>query len=110
MPSHGPQGYRCIPSDFEFAREQLLHTFFALDDHYWVYRFCTDLRSPAPACNPYERRRTPTLRCPACGHTLAVLRSEDESPFYQMGYDRYALCPLHNLVGNALVRRGHDLV
>ena len=31
-------------------------------------------------------------------------------PFYQVGYDRYALCPLHDLVGNALVRRVHDLV
>jgi hypothetical protein len=31
-------------------------------------------------------------------------------PFYQVGYDRYALCLLQNFVGNALVRRVHDLV
>jgi hypothetical protein len=39
-----------------------------------------------------------------------MFRSEDESAFYQVGYNRYALCPLHNLLGNALVRRVHDLV
>jgi len=70
----------------------------------------------APICVPQlppailMNAGAPALRRPARGRTLAVLGSEDESAFYEMGYDRHALCPLHSLLRNAPVRRGHDLV
>src|SRR5665213_91339 len=100
----------CIRDSFEFAREQLLHAFFALEDHDKVYSLYTDLRSPTAAPDLDECRRTPTLRRPASGYTLAFFRSEHESPFHQVGYNSDALCLLHSPVGNALVRRVHNLV
>src|SRR5579864_4822457 len=110
MASQGSHGYRGISSNFEFAREQLLHAFFALENHDQVYSFYPDLRSPASAPKLDECRRTPAPRRAASGDTLAVFRSENESSFDQVGYNRYALGPLHNVVGNTLVRRVHDLV
>src|ERR1017187_9739810 len=110
MPSQGSHRHRGISSNFEFAREQLLHAFITFEYHHKIYSFHTDLRSPATTTNFDERWRTPALRRPASGYTLAFFRSEYESPFHQVGYNSDALCLLHSPVGNALVRRVHDLV
>src|ERR1035441_6359653 len=110
MPSQGSHCNRCISSNFEFAREQFLHAFITFEYHHKIYNFHTDLRSPATTTNFDERRRTPTLRRPASGYTLAFFRSEYESPFHQVGYNSDALCLLYSAVWNALVRRIHNLV
>jgi hypothetical protein len=50
------------------------------------------------------------MHCPAGDYAFAFFGSEYESAFDHVRYNSHTLCVPHDVVGNALVGRVHDLV
>src|SRR5437588_9536814 len=108
MSAHRSGGCRCVSSNLEFARQQVLHTFLILNNHDQVDTFQADLQSRAPAANGEKRRCAPAIRSSASCYTFAVLASEDEATFNHVWYYGHALCVLQYLLWDSLVGRVHD--
>ena len=87
-----------------------LHSTVALDNHYQVDAFHTDLKTPASSADGEERRRAPAFCCAAGGDTFAALCAEHKSALNQVGHDSDAFSVIEHLFWNAFVRRGHHFV
>src|SRR5438270_11548626 len=108
MSAHRSRGCRCVSSNLEFARQQVLHTSLILNNHDQVDTFETDLQSRAPAANGEERRCTPPVCDPASRYPFAVLASEDEASLNHVWNYGDALCVLQYLLRDPLVGCVHD--
>ena len=110
MAPYRTRGSRSVRADLEFAGDQPLHAFFILDDHDQVNAFEADLKACATTADGKECRRAPTALSPAGGHALAVAAAQNKSAFKHVGHDGNAFSVLKNFLGNAFIRRIHDLV
>src|ERR1700722_2298894 len=110
MTPHRPSCRGGIAPNLELASNQTAHSLIALDDHYQIALFRTDLSTPTAAGEGKERRRPPTACCAARGNASAILSAENEAAFQEVRHHRNALCMFQNFFRNAPIRRGHDLV
>jgi len=110
MPSNWTSCRGSVPSHLEITREQPLHCFVVLKDHYHVHSFYTDLQSPTPARDRDERRRAPAIRGPTGCHAFASFSSEDKTTLDHVGYHGHALCVLQHFLRDSLVWHSHNFV
>src|SRR6185437_13520603 len=94
----------------EPALQQLVHALLVHDHHHQVNAFHSDLRSPASSTDGEELGRAPPRGRAADGEAFAVLGAKHETAFQHVRHYRHALGFVEYFVGNAFVRRGHDLV
>src|SRR5437879_2316492 len=110
MTAHRTCSSRRICTYLKFAGNQLLHSFFSLDDHYQIDAFKTDLKTSASAADCKEGRCAPSVGVSASGHALAMATSQNKTTFKHVWHHCYALCVFQDFLRNAFIRRIHDLV
>jgi len=110
MPSNWTSCRGSVSSHLKITREQSLHCFVALKDHYHVHSFYTDLQSPTAARDRDERWRAPAIRGPAGCHAFASFSSEDKPALDHVRYNGHALCVLQHFFRDSLVRHPHNFV
>src|SRR5579864_1578815 len=100
-----------VGADFELAGEHVFHAFIVHNNHHQVDGLTSELQTPTAAGDGnWCDRAPPAGLSPARGHSLSMIATETYGDFHHGGNNRDAFRIAHNLVGNALVGRGHDLV
>ena len=108
--SHRPGCYGSICSNLEFARKQLLHAFFVLDDHDQIDALESDLQAPATAREAKKRWCTPPLGGSAGCYASSMSSTNDEAALDHVRYDGDASCMFQDFFRDPVIRRCHDFV
>ena len=95
---------RCIRSELELARQQLLHALVILDNHDQIYAFDADLQSPAAAGDSKERWCAPSSRSATCRYASAILGAKHKAPLDHVRNHRDALRVFQHFFRNAVIR------